>query len=165
MCVKWILDKMGQFRTYNDINLSNRLVRAQQDLTELKTSQLYLMQSTKGFEIPTTGKYNFVNTTYGEFGLRTVLTFTGDKPNKQVLFFPNFTVYNSSGAVVDLNNLNNNTHCMNYFIWSDPEKPNVMYAFIDIMSSLSGRPSMTFGGIANDNGTLTVDAWSTYVEA
>ena len=104
---------MGQFRTYNDISLAKRLVRAQQDLAELKTSQLYLMQSTKGFEIPTTGKYNFVNTTYGEFGLRTVLTFTGDKPNKQVLFFPNFTVYNSSGAVVDLNNPDNYTHCMN----------------------------------------------------
>ena len=69
------------------------------------------------------------------------------------------------GSVFPLNNSNNYTHCMNYFIWSDPEKPNVMYAFIDIMSGLSSRPSMTFGGIANDNGTLTVDAWSTYVEA
>ena len=63
MCFRRILQKMGQFRTYNDISLAKRLVRAQQDLTELKTSQLYLMQSTKGFEIPTTGKYNFVNTT------------------------------------------------------------------------------------------------------
>lgn len=156
---------MCLYRAFSDFTLAKRINKAGQDLTKIKTSQLYFMQSTKGFEVPTTGKYNFVNTTYGEFGLRAVLTFTGDKPNKQVLFFPNFTVYDSNGNVVDLNNLNNYTHCMNYFLWSDPDKPNIMYAFVDVMSGLSGRPSMSYSGIANDTGILSVNAWSTYVEA
>lgn len=169
MCIKWILDKMGQFRTYNDINLSNRLVRAQQDLTELKASQVYFMNSVKGFEVPYSQNYNLVNVTYdgswyGDYGIMAILTFTGDKPSKNVWYYPSFKVYSSSGVEIDLNSDTSYTHCQNYAVWRG-EGSNIVKAFVNVWCGNPnvGRPYIKFGGVSNDNGVLSIDAWSTYV--
>lgn len=171
MCVKWILDKMGQFRTYNDISLSNRLVRAQQDLTELKASQKYFMNSVKGFEVPYSQNYNLVNAThdgtwYGSYGLMAILTFVGDKPSKNVWYYPSFKVYSSSGVEIDLNSPStSNTYCMNYAVWRG-EESNIVKGFVNVRCDNPdvGRPYIKFGGVSNDNGVLSVNAWSSYVD-
>lgn len=168
MCIKWILDKMGQFRTYNDINLSNRLVRAQQDLTELKANQKYLMNSVRGFEVPRTSKIPFKvadnSQTPTIYGLRVILTFTGNKPSKNVIFYPDFTLYRANGQVIDLNDLSQgHTHCVNYGVFNGGS-PNVMKGFLDFISSSTvyGQPSLVVGGVANDVGILTIEVISTY---
>lgn len=170
MCIKWILDKMGQFRIYNDINLSNRLVRAQQDLTELKASQVYFMNSVKGFEVPYSNNCDFVNATYegtwyGSYGIMAVLTFVGDKPFKNVWYYPSFKVYSSSGVEIDLNSDTSYTHCMNYAVWRG-EGSNIVKAFVNVRCDNPnvGRPYIKFSGVSNDNGVLSVDAWSEYVD-
>ena len=168
MCIKWILDKMGQFRTYNDINLSNRLVRAQQDLTELNTAQKYLMNSVKGFEVTKTPKIQFkVADSSGIpviYGLRVIVTFTGNKPNKNVIYYPDFTLYDANGNVIDLNDQTKGyTHCLNYGIYNGGS-PNVMKGYLDFISSSTvyGQPSLVIGGMANDTGILTTEVISTY---
>ena len=168
MCIKWFLDKMGQFRTYNDISLANRLVRAQQDLAELKTSQKYLMNSVKGFEVAKTSKIAFkVADNSGTpiiYGLRVIITYTGNKPSKNVIYYPDFVLYDANGNIIDLNDTTKGyTHCLNYGVYNGGS-PNIAKGFLDFISAstIYGQPSVEIGGIANDVGILTTEVISTY---
>ena len=97
MCFRRIYDKiMSQFRTYSQIGLAERLVRSEQNLTELNA----------GFEVE--GSTNTFNATRGNdghgmyyAGWNGFLTFTGNKPNKDVIIVPKFVAYDSNNNVLD----------------------------------------------------------------
>ena len=169
MCIKWILDKMGQFRTYNDINLSNRLVRAQQDLAELKANQSYFMNSVAGFE---SESFEFsVDSKYDGYAMNAgwvgYLTFVGNKPNKDVLIIPKVECLDSSGNVVKLVSLWSTDNTANGYPaievcspFKDSDRSNICRAFLKI-SSTRKTNSLRFTKVrvwctSNDAGILTV---------
>lgn len=169
MCVKWILNKMGQFRTYNDISLSNRLVRAQQDLAELKANQSYFMNSLTGFEsesfeFSVDSKYNGYTLQSGWVGY---LTFVGNKPNKDVLIVPKVECLDNSGNIIKLVSLWSSDNISNGYPaievcspFKDSDGSNICKAYLKI-SSVRTTNSLRFTKVriwcsSNDVGILTV---------
>ena len=168
MCIKWILDKMGQLKTYNDANLANRLVKAEQALKELKTSQRYFMDSTTNFLVTDSTRYDFKNIesygTHWGYGIQGFMTFVGDKPSKNVVFYPSFNIYKQNGEeiVPDLY-----LRVVKYDIWRgnyDENVPNVFTAYLDVQLIRTdlGRPYIIFGGMANDKGILNINMYNSY---
>lgn len=169
MCIKWILDKMGQFRTYNDINLSNRLVRAQQNLTELNAAQKYFMNSVKGFEVARLPRTAFKAASYGGtvygYGIRCFLTFTGNKENKNVVFFPNFEIFDSNGNKLSpIFDAQTNFLEVRRYETQNTDKPNTVECFFDLFyaSAHRGVIYVDFFGVSNDVGKLSNEILSTY---
>ena len=156
---------MGQFRTYNDITLSKRLVRAEQNLTELNTNQQYLMQSVAGFES------DKITSTFDEHndggwissGWNGIITFTADKPKKDVIFTIKFACYDANGREVAVSGIGASdgkpaiNQCSVYKIGG---ASNVCYGFLDIFAMRQGSSlvkTIKIWVVANDKGILTID--------
>lgn len=156
---------MGQFRTYNDITLSKRLVRAEQNLTELNTNQQYLMQSVAGFES------DKITSTFDErnaggwisSGWNGIVTFTADKPKKDVIFTIKFACYDANGHEVSISGIGASdgkpaiNQCSVYKIGG---ASNVCYGFLDVFANRQGSSlvrTIQIWVVANDRGILTID--------
>lgn len=170
MCIKWFLDKMGQFRTYNDISLANRLVRAQQDLAELKANQIYFMNSVSGFE--SEAFESSVDTYYDGYTLQAgwvgYLTFVGNKPEKDVLIIPKVECLDSSGNVVKLVTLWSEDNVVNGYPaiqlsapFKDSDRSNKCMAILKVSAYRASSSATRFTKVrvwctSNDLGILTV---------
>lgn len=165
MCFRRILQKMGQFRTYNDITLSKRLVRAEQNLTELNTNQQYLMQSVVGFES------DKITSTFDEHndggritsGWNGIITFTADKPKKDVIFTIKFACYDANGREVAVSGIGDSdgkpwiNQCS---VYKTGGASNVCYGFLDVFAIRQGSSlvkTIKIWVVANDKGILTID--------
>lgn len=165
MCFRRILQKMGQFRTYNDITLSKRLVRAEQNLTELNANQQYLMQSVVGFES------NKITSTFDErndggwisSGWNGMLTFTADKPKKDVVFTIKFVCYDANGNEVSISGIggSDGTPWVNQCsVYKTGGASNVCYGFLDVFANRQGSSlvkTIKIWVVANDKGFLSID--------
>lgn len=165
MCFRRILQKMGQFRTYNDITLSKRLVRAEQNLTELNTNQQYLMQSVVGFES------DKITSTFDEHndggritsGWNGIITFTADKPKKDVIFTIKFACYDANGrevAVSGIGDDNGKPWINQCSVYKTGGASNVCYGFLDVFALRQGSSlvkTIKIWVVANDKGILTID--------
>ena len=174
MCFRRIYDKiMSQFRTYNQIGLAERLVRSEQNLTELNANQIYFMNSVAGFEVE--GSTNTFNATrgndgYGMYyaGWNGFLTFTGDKPNKDVIIVPKFVAYDSSGNVLDFGQAGGTTKPQITFcsIYKTGDRSNVCKAFLQVEAFYYNTnvpfSKLKIWVVANDTGILTIEP-KTYV--
>lgn len=165
MCFRRILQKMGQFRTYNDITLSKRLVRAEQNLTELNTNQQYLMQSVVGFES------DKITSTFDEHndggritsGWNGIITFTADKPKKDVIFTIKFACYDANGREVSISGIgadNGKPWINQCSVYKTGGASNVCYGFLDVFAIRQGSSlvkTIKIWVVANDKGILTID--------
>lgn len=165
MCFRRILQKMGQFRTYNDITLSKRLVRAEQNLTELNTNQQYLMQSVVGFES------DKITSTFDDYndggwissGWNGIVTFTADKPKKDVIFTIKFACYDANGNQVSVSGIgaSDGKPAINQCsVYKTGEASNVCYGFLDVFAIRQGSSlvkTIQIWVVANDKGILTID--------
>ena len=165
MCFRRILQKMGQFRTYNDITLSKRLVRAEQNLTELNTNQQYLMQSVVGFES------DKITSTFDEHndggrissGWNGIITFTADKPKKDVIFTIKFACYDANGREVSISGIgegDGRPWIKQCSVYKTGGASNVCYGFLDVSANRQGSSlvkTIKIWVVANDKGILTID--------
>lgn len=165
MCFRRILQKMGQFRTYNDITLSKRLVRAEQNLTELNTNQQYLMQSVVGFES------DKITSTFDEHkdggwitsGWNGIITFTADKPKKDVIFTIKFACYDANGHEVSISGIgasDGKPAIHQCSVYKTGGASNVCYGFLDVFALRQGSSlvkTIKIWVVANDKGILTID--------
>ena len=156
---------MGQFRTYNNISLAKRLVRAEQNLTELNTNQQYLMQSVAGFESEK------ITSTFDEYndgwavssGWNGIITFTGNKPKKDVIFTIKFACYDGSGNLVDISGIggiDGRPWVNQCSVYKTADVSNICYGFLDIMAmrqSSAKVKTIQIWVVANDTGVLTID--------
>lgn len=158
MCLRKIFEKMGQFRTYNDYSLAKRLVRAEQDLKELKANQLYFMNNVVGFES------NSITSTCDhmtdEGGMRNdgwtgILTFTGNKPEKDVVIVPKFEAYDANGNKVQPAQPGYRWWVKTNTIFKNSDK-HICSAFIDIQG-YNSISSIKFWVVANDVGVLSLE--------
>ena len=98
---------MGQYRTYAEAGLAKRLVRAEQNVNELKANQVYFMNSVVGFEserkefsVETNWEWSVLNVGWVGY-----LEFTGDKVDKDVIIVPKVECLDDNGNIVKLNPL------------------------------------------------------------
>ena len=140
MCVKWVLSKMGQLKTYNDANLANRLVKAEQALKELKTNQFYFMNDAVMYEsekqVFSFQEYN--NGHSYQKGWVGFLTFTGNKPDKDVIIVPKVEAVDDNGVIYPLAPLwseaNTNGYPAIYLStpFKDSDRSNVCMAILQV---------------------------------
>ncbi len=167
MCIKWILGKMGQLKTYNDANLANRLVKAEQALKELKTNQFYFMNDTAMYESDKQ-VFNVESHSYDGYSYKRAwvgfLTFTGNKPDKDVIIVPKAEAIDDNGNVYPFKPLWSSDDGSPEILLSTPfkdsDRSNVCRAILQIEGlKYSGYPSFTklrIWCVSNDIGKLEI---------
>lgn len=159
--------RVGQFRTYNDMNLANRLIKAEQDLKELKTNQFYLMNDTAMYEsdkqVFTAESHSFGGYSYAR-GWVGILTFTGNKPDKDVIIVPKVEAIDDNGNIYPLKPLWSSSDGSPEIVlatpFKDSNRSNVCKAILQVQGlSYSGYPPFTklrIWCVSNDVGKLVI---------
>lgn len=160
---------MSQFRTYNDLSLANRLVKAEQALKELKTNQFYFMNDVAMYEsdkrVFSAESHSYDGNSYKRAWVG-ILTFTGDKPDKDVMIVPKVEAVDDNGVIYPLvplwSEANTNGYPAIYLStpFKDSDRSNVCKAILQVEGlKYTGWPSFTkfrIWCVSNDIGKLEI---------
>lgn len=156
---------MCLYRAFSDFTLAKRMSKAEQDLIKIKTNQQYFMNSVVGFEsnsVTSTfdNKYDGYSTQRGWTGL---VTFTGNKPVKDVIMVIKCACYDSNGNEVAFGKLYDSDgypYIKQNNVYKTTDRSNICYGFLDVFALKQGTSarvsSIKIWAVANDIGLLTV---------
>lgn len=147
---------MGQYKSYQDTHLANRVHRAQQQLMQIKAIQKYGMNQVQAYQSNSFTYGCVVYSHMSEWGYESYgsgtdiyhLRFTGDKPTKTVIGRLKF----------DLNSDGHTYNDVNYIKEIRGATPNITewWVFVNGSGETSPSWSVTISAITNEKGKLEV---------